>query len=351
MQLFRCLFTGYNTAMSLYHITECSANEYAGACTKIAQLMPQSISFLQAPLYGRLQEKSGKQVVYFTIHQQKALYGCGLGIVYTAPGSLRFLYLPYGPSTLQWDDKLVRDLQAFFHLIARKFNCVFVRIDANEVSSLSVKKPIPDKMARTASLQPRAEWVLDITSPSDEIWMGLHKHARYNVRLAERAGAKTTLYQPSAAPLDIFYSLMQTTGSRDGFGIFDKSYYAAYLKTLADTEGFMIVTTIDGRPAASGLFVVYDKQAHYVFAGSSDDFRKIAPAYTVIWTAIQEAQKLGCTLFNFGGVTDVVKGQDLGGVTSFKKRFGGRQISHVNPIDFVYKPWRYCLFRLYKTFR
>jgi peptidoglycan pentaglycine glycine transferase (the first glycine) len=96
---------------------------------------------------------------------------------------------------------------------------------------------------------------------------------------------------------------------------------------------------------------MYDSQAHYVFAGSSNDFRKIAPAYTVIWRAMQEAKQRGCTLFNFGGVTDTVKGQDLSGVTGFKKRFGGYQADHQNPADLIYQPLKYFAFRLYKTIR
>ncbi|MBP9761949.1 peptidoglycan bridge formation glycyltransferase FemA/FemB family protein, partial [Candidatus Saccharibacteria bacterium] len=200
-------------------------------------------------------------------------------------------------------------------------------------------------------LQPRAEWILDITQTSEEIWQSFHKHARYNVRLAERVHAITTVYKPSDAPLDDFYALMQTTSSRDGFGIFDKSYYDSYLKSLDANDGFLVVTTIDDQPAAVGLFAVYDQQAHYVFAGSSNQFRKIAPAYAVIWSAIQEAQDRGCTQINFGGISDTVKGLDLHGVTSFKKRFGGYRVDHDNPVDFVYMPLKYSLFRLYKTVR
>ncbi len=341
----------YNRRMNDYHIRTCSAKDYAALCSTLSSAQSEPMPFLQAPFYGALQEASGKTVVYFTIERNDTTVGCGLGVVYITSGGLKFLYCPYGPTVDIWDDALVASLETFFRPIAQKYDCTFVRLDANEAESISVKKPISDKLARTASLQPRAEWVLDISLPEEELWMGFHKHARYNVRLAERAEAVVTVYKPSEAPLETFYSLMQTTGNRDSFGIFDKSYYASYLKTLSDNEGFMVIATIGGKPAAAGLFVYYDKQAHYVFAGSSDDFRKIAPPYIVIWTAMEEAKKRGCTLFNFGGVTDEVKGQDLGGVTSFKKRFGGYRVEHENPIDFVYKPLKYALFKVYKTMR
>jgi lipid II:glycine glycyltransferase (peptidoglycan interpeptide bridge formation enzyme) len=334
-----------------YAIRSCSLEDYQQVSEEVASALPEAVSFLQAPLYGRLQQASGKEVVYVTIARDSRTVGCGLGVVYEAAAGLRFMYCPYGPVSTVWDADLVADLETFFRGIASKLNCTFVRLDANEVNLTSGKKPIPGKLARTASLQPRAEWVLDITPSEDDLWMDFHKHARYNIRLAERASAVTTVYKPSEAPLETFFGLMETTAGRDKFGIFDKAYYSSYLKTLSDEEGFMVVVTIDGKPAAAGLFVLFDQQAHYVFAGSSNDFRKIAPAYTVIWTAMKEAKRRGCTLLNFGGVTDDVKGQDLGGVTGFKKRFGGQRVEHKNPIDLVYIPWKYLLFKLYKTLR
>ncbi len=337
--------------MGVYTIQSCSVDDYEAACAAYLGTQQEPVSFLQAPFYGKLQTRSGKEVVYVRILKQKVIVGFGLGVVYSAPGGLKFLYCPYGPILQDCNPELIADLEAFFRSVADKLGCTFVRIDNNAVKSTSVKKPIPSKIARTASLQPRAEWILDITPDQEAIWLGFHKHARYNVRLAERADATITVLTPSDAPLETFYSLMKTTGERDDFGIFNKDYYGAYLKTLLDNEGFVVLVSIDGKPAAAGLFVVYDRQAHYVFAGSSNDFRKIAPAYTVIWTAVREAKKRGCTHLNFGGVTDDVKGHDLGGVTGFKKRFGGYRVEHENPIDFVYKPIQYTLFKLYKLLR
>ena len=338
--------------MASYTITECSAEQYHTATQALLQAgRDEPISFLQAPFYGRIQASSGKEVVYWTMHSAKALIGCGLAVAYDAPGGLRFLYAPYGPVSTVWDEGVYEELRVFFAPIALKLNCAFVRLDTDDLSELPHVRPIPAHLARTASLQPRAEWILDITQGEETLWMGLHKHARYNVRLAERAHADLHIYKPSEAPLDTFFSLMQTTSDRDGFGIFDKSFYAAYLQNLSDDEGFVVMCTIDGVPAATGLFVLYDQQAHYVFAGSSDDFRKIAPAYGVIWHAVQEAKSRGCSRFNFGGISDEVKGQQLGGVTGFKKRFGGYAVDHLNPVDVVYKPLLYLLFRLYKTLR
>ena len=144
---------------------------------------------------------------------------------------------------------------------------------------------------------------------------------------------------------------MQTTAGRDSFSIQSREYYEAVLQSVPAESGFVAICTIDGAPAAAALFAAYDDTVHYIFAGSSDNFRKIAPPYYVIWNAIKEARKRHWTTLNFGGISDKVKGQHLAGVTGFKKRFGGFEQTHPNPVDLVYKPFRYTLFSLYKRFK
>lgn len=330
-------------------VEECTVDRYEKALAELEGRRNTSVTFLQSAFYARMQEKDGKTVVCFIISDEHIPIGCGVAVRYTAPGGLNFLYLPYGPVMRDWDNATYELLERFFQPIAKRLKCTFVRLDAPGIELLESVKPVSNELAKTASLQPRAEWLLDISPAEETVWMGFHKHARYNVRLAERAQAEVRVRTPDETPLDDFYSLMQTTGNRDNFGIFSRDYYRAYLSTLREEEGFSVLVRIDGKPAAVGLFVVHDGQAHYVFAGSSDEFRKIAPAYAVIWAGIQEAKKRGCSLFNFGGVTDEVKSQDLGGVTAFKMRFGGYKVVHGNPVDLIYKPLRYRLFRRYKT--
>jgi lipid II:glycine glycyltransferase (peptidoglycan interpeptide bridge formation enzyme) len=239
----------------------------------------------------------------------------------------------------------------FFAPVDRRAGAAFVRFDSRGLADMPGVRPVANRLAVTASLQPRAEWLLDISADQEAIWMGMHKHARYNVRLAERAGATITCYTPAEAPIELFLSLMQTTAGRDSFSLQTEQYYRAVLASVPAEHGFMSVVTIDNKPAAAAIFAEYDGTMHYVFSGSSNDFRKIAPPYFMLWQAILEAKKRGWRTLNFGGVSDSVKGTHLAGVTGFKKRFGGHQVDHTNPVDIIYKPFTYFAFRLYKTLR
>jgi lipid II:glycine glycyltransferase (peptidoglycan interpeptide bridge formation enzyme) len=328
-------------------ITECSAKTYTRALPKLAT-QGTSLPLLQAPFYGAWQARDGKTVVYFIAQDDGVLVAAGLAVKYDAPGGISFFYCPYGPVAKQWTTELYTAVRSFFAPIAKRTGATFVRLDSVKLARLPGTKPVANHLAVTASLQPRAEWLLDITGQQEEIWMGMHKHARYNVRLAERANTTLEFFAPGDAPLNTFFELMQTTAGRDRFSVQSREYYNAVLQSIPADSGFVALCTINDKPAAIGLFAAYDGMVHYVFAGSSNDFRKIAPPYYLIWNAILEARKRGWRTLNFGGISDDVKGTHLAGVTGFKQRFSGYEVDHPNPVDLVYKPFKYILFELYK---
>jgi lipid II:glycine glycyltransferase (peptidoglycan interpeptide bridge formation enzyme) len=359
-------------------VRECTADEYADILAQLPHTH-EAIPFLQAPYYGTWQQRDGKHVVYFAAYDGDGVkpndattggnataIAAGLAVQYNAPGGISFLYCPYGPIVETWTPELLAALREFFEPIAARSGATFVRLDSRGLTDLRnlstdrtdaeprnqpIVRPVSNHLAKTASLQPRAEWLLDLSGDQEAIWMGMHKHARYNVRLAERAKAKITFYEPDKAPLDMFYALMQTTSGRDSFSIQSREYYQAVLQSIPADSGFVAICTIDGKPAAASVFAAYDDMVHYVFSGSSNDFRKIAPPYFVLWNAILESRRRGWTVLSFGGVQDSVKSTHLEGVTGFKKRFGGYQIDHANPVDLVYKPFKYTLFGIYKRLR
>ncbi len=333
-------------------VHECSAEEYAVALSTLSK-PDEPVSFLQAPYYGAWQARDGKTVVYFTAQENHGgdTVAAGLAVKYDAPGGISFFYCPYGPTVKAWTPELLSAIQEFFGPICKRTGASFVRLDSDNLPRLPGVKSISNRLAVTASLQPRAEWLLDIAAHKDDVWMGMHKHARYNVRLAERANAKLDFYAPTEAPLDTFFGLMQTTAGRDSFSIQSRKYYEAVLRSIPADSGFVAICTIDSKPAAAALFATFEGVMHYVFAGSSDDFRKIAPPYFLIWSSILEAKKHNWTTLNFGGISDDVKGTHLVGVTGFKRRFGGYAVTHPNPVDLIYKPFKYKLFSLYKRIK
>lgn len=333
--------------MAQYSVQTISAETYARTIQELQPHLPR-LHFLHAPYYGIWQAKAGKKVLYYDIHKDNEVFGCGMAIEYPLPKGYNYLYTPYGPLVRQWNEQVSSALSAYFTSLPEADRRIFVRLDADTMPHAHFAVPT-DQAAATASLQPRNEWVLDITPELDPLFASFSSSCRKHIRFAERHGVTTRFEDFSANNLNHFYDLMVTTSARNEFGLMPKSYYQAIFETLeSDREAFLAFADVDGVVAAAALIIIYDKQAHYVFGCSSDEFRKVAPPYLLQWSCIQKAKSLGCTLYNFNGITDSIKSTHLSGVTEFKQRFGGYQVSHPKPADIVLKPLLYKLFTHYK---
>lgn len=330
-----------------YLINVISQEKYTNTLEVIKPKLKKPIHFLQAPFYGHWQELSGKKVLYFDITRGAEIIGCGMAIRYPLPGGFWYYYCPYGPLVIEWLPGLSNSLIKFFKALPQQ-KLIFTRLDADNLPKQDFTIP-SNHVASTASLQPRNEWALDITSELSVINDSFYKTARYHVRLAQRNNTKIRINKIGSDQLDVFYDLMKSTSNRNDFGIMPKSYYQAVFKALqANDNAFLGVAEINGVVAAVALIITYDNQAHYVFGCSSDTSRKIAPSYLLQLRCIEEAKARGCTLYNFGGISDDIKSTHLKGVTDFKKRFGGYQICHNKPVDIVKSKAMYRLFSSYK---
>lgn len=328
--------------MSTISVHKIMAQAYAEALPIIQNQLGLPLHFLHSPNYGSWQSTSGKQVIYFCINSGDAIIGCGMAIQYKLPGGLSYLYCPYGPLLMDWDDTVKHALSQFFS--AWRSKDLFVRFDSGTHPFVSPTAAA----AATASLQPRNEWVLDITPPESDLFDAMHSKARYQIRVGERNNVQIAFLPTSPQILESFFALLTETSERNTFGLLPKRSYQAAFEALMDTEAYVITAEIEGELASAALIFPYNKQAHYIFGCSANKYRKIAPSYYLQWRSIIRAKELGCTSYNFGGISDDIKSTHLSGVTEFKKRFGGYSVEHGLPSDLVLQPLRYKAFNTYK---
>lgn len=330
---------------SSVNIVNFSHSEYAAALPTVSRYLNQPLHFLHSESYGAWQEAAGKQVVYFGIYRADQLIGCGMAIQYALPAGLSYFYSPYGPLLAEWDTPVITALQRFFAVWRNQ--AVFVRFDA---AGKSFHLPTA-AAAATASLQPRNEWLLDIQPEESSLHQQIHSKARYQIRVGERNDVVVEFKPTTAEMCDQFYELLTETSDRNDFGLLPRSSYQAAFATLLKTESYVAIARINNELAAAALVYPYEGEAHYIFGCSASRFRKIGPSYLLQWKSILHAKELGCTRYNFGGISDDIKSTHLHGVTEFKKRFGGYSVSHPLPGDLILQPLRYKAFQLYKQLK
>ena len=238
-------------------------------------------------------------------------------------------------------------------------------------------------------IQPRFVYRLPLDRDLKALMKKFHHKTRYNIRLAEKKGVE--IYEGSREELEIFEKIMRVTGERDGFiprpleyfeSMYDvlypegklKFYLAKYnikkakdnineqlkqeqAKEKKDEQRISKLTNEqeelnrlyqehpEGIITSGTIMLINGKTAWYLYGASDNAFRNIMPNYLIQWQMIQDAYALGCTMYDFRGISgDISPDNHLYGLYRFKKGFTGEFVEYIGEFDLIIRPFRYMLF-------
>lgn len=310
--------------------------------------------FTQADFYGDWQKKLGRTVKRFLVYGDREIAAYFQLIKYPLLFGKNYFYIPYGPVIKDFSEDFFNNFKQELKLIAKNENAVFVRLDFTPLVSNEILSKFFTKAEfytyHSAYFQPRVEWFLGLEKTEDELLMAMHEKTRYSIRLSEKKEITAEIITEDFEKyFEIFYELMSETAKRNGFNIHPKNYYINIFQNLSKTKSFLSIAKYGQKILAVNLIIVFGKIANYVFGGSSDEERNRMPAYLAHWKAICYAKQLNCDYYNFGGISaenKIYNGWD--GLTIFKKKFGGKEITHSDFFDMVANPFWYRLYNFRK---
>ena len=314
--------------------------------------------FTQANFYGDWQKNLGRRARRFLVLDGQDKIAYFQIIKYSLPFDKSYLYIPYGPVIKDNSEDLLIFLKENLKKIAKSEQAVFLRLDfmprqSNKLLSRFFKKA-PQYTYHSAYFQPRYEWLLNLETSEEELLKGMHDNTRYSIRLAERKEIKTEIVTENFEKyFEVFYRLMSCTAERNKFALHPKAYYECIFQNLNKAENsYLSVAKYKDKILVINLIVIFGKTAAYVFSCSNNEERNRAPSYQALWKAILHAKKLNMRYFNFGGISNgdpLYKSWE--GLTSFKKKFGGKETRHSDFFDLVTNPFWYQLYILRKRIK
>ena len=328
-------------------------------------LISKQTPFTQAWFFGQWQEMAGCKVRRFEIKLKTENIGFFQVIKYPLPFSFNILYIPHGPvlkaisNKQQVTSSSNADFLREFHKklidIAKEENVVFVRFDFypsllfGDLTGAEFKK-IPAYAYHSFYFQPKFEWCINLGKTENELISEMHPKTRYNIRLAEKKGVKIEIVKDDFEKyFEEFYALLKETAKRDNFGLHPKIYYQNIFETLTAENAFLAVAEYESKTLLVNLVLLYGRGAYFVFGGSSDKFKNLMFSHLAQWEAVKEAKRRRYEVYNFGGVQgNGGSYENYGGVSVFKKRFGGGIYQHSDSYDIVLKPFWYYLYNLRK---
>ncbi len=152
------------------------------------------------------------------------------------------------------------------------------------------------KMQSVTMVQPATTITVPLTSP-EELLARFHPKTRYNIRLAERKGVTITWEKNE----ELFWSISQETGNRDGFRLHPRAHYQA---VLAASSAEQATAWHDGQPIASAVFWKTPATYTYLYGASRYHFRQLMAPHLVQWQALLRARAYGCALYDFFGIAE-----------------------------------------------
>ena len=345
-------------------IREVSAGEWG----EFVATRPET-HLLQRPEWGEFKAQFDWQPQRLVVADPSGALG-GAQVLWRSQWGLKVAYVPRGPVWAS-DERANTILLSALERLARRHHAAFLRLEPNALddgifdvrhSALLLAGYEP-----TASLQPEASILLDLSPTVPELFAACSKGHRADVRRSERLGVTVRL-GTAERDLDTFYTIMQATSARANFAIHSRPYYGAAWSEFggasAGSAARLLLADLEGSTVAAFLVFASGDEAQYMYSGASEAGLKSGANHALQWAAIQWAKARGCRRYDFWGVPGAfvdlenateegerarleaeAEATGLAGVYRFKKGWGGTVVRYAPAYDRVFLRPAYWLWK------
>jgi len=251
----------------------------------------------------------------------------------------------YFPRINNMSDELVRKIV--------QLECGWIRLDICNAKDLKMLQSGNKKIVQAPhNTQPKENLIIDITKSAESLLSQMKSKTRYNVRLAQRKDVKV-FSSKDKKYVDTFYRLVEETAVRKGVTFHDKRHYENILNILPTEMIKLYIAEYDGQIIAINLVSFYGGTATYLHGATANISRNVMAPFLLQWQIIQDAKKMGCNWYDFGGVFSDSGDAGKQGITRFKNGFAPKENFFVTQgsYDIILSPMKYKLYRAIQTIK
>lgn len=257
------------------------------------------------------------------------------------------LYVPRGPA-LDTPEALTPAL-ASLKAKAKHHGAALARIEPTDhVTSDSLHAA---GLIRTARVQPEATSVVDLTESEETIIARMNATNRNLHRTFEKKGLHLhTSHNPE--DITILTSLLHGVAATTGM----TAHSDQYLRTQAEcffAEGVatLYYVTFEDAPIVTALVYDYDGTRYYGHAAADYEHRKLGAGTAIVSHMMIEAKTAGLTSFDLYGIwPEAPTGTPHGGITAFKRSFGGADVLYPGTWELPVRKLPYLAYSVLRTF-
>jgi len=211
----------------------------------------------------------------------------------------------------------------------RAERCAGLLCDPELPPSPALESELVRSGARPAGVfvQPRRTLLMDLTQSPEELLAAMRKKTRQYIHKAEREGVITE----ETADLDRFLAVLGTVAARDGFALHDRAYFEAILAAFGDAAR-LTMSRVGGEDDGALLAVQIGDRAWELYGGWSGAHGESRPFYLLKWRSLLAMKQRGVARYDMWGLSEH-EGDELAGIESFKRGFGGEVATWVGAFD------------------
>lgn len=307
-------------------------------------------NFLSSWEWGQFQESLGKKVDRVMGQVDGTVVAAALLVTEVAKRGT-YVACAGGP-LVNWES--LQETTAFFEILqkyAHDRHAVFIRFRPQALTEQISAHCLQLLGARLAPMHLTADFTLqlDLTKTPEQLLSEMRKNTRYEVKRAEKLGISIE-FSKNSDDLREFYSHQLALATKHGFVPFSHEFLLRQFQSFLETDSVVLVHAKQQNTLLASAFIIfYNGEAVYHYGISTPANDKLPGAYAAQWAAILEAQRRGCTRYNFWGVTHATQvDHRFSGVSLFKRGFGGFEVDYLPAHDIPLQPqyWITYLFEL-----
>jgi len=210
------------------------------------------------------------------------------------------------------------------------------RVLFTEIRNLCERSDLRFLASRGYRYEEHLNFLVDLRG---DIWRGLHRTMRKNIRRAERRGVRVREVR-RLEEVNEFYEHLRETYSRARLPLADVSLFRAAFEVLQPRGMVKFhLAEHDGRCIGGRVSLIYRDTVYAWYVGTSRRYAKLYPNALLNWHVMSWAKEQGFSVFDMGGAG---KPGERAGRFEFKRQFGGRLVNF-GRYRKVHSPLRYAL--------
>ena len=312
-------------------------------------------TFLHSWQWGECSRAAGHEPLRYGVYAGEVLIAVCLALDTRARRG-RFLLCPHGPvlSDASLAPEVLAVLTETLAREGRARGCHWIRISPlfpNDEAHRSLFAAHGFRPSPVHMVHPELSWILPLAPTEDELLSGMRKSTRYSIKKAQKDGV-TVRMSTSAADLETFWKVYETTVSRQQFTPFSRSYLATEFAIFGAANMAAFFFAEYKGIVTGAAMIIFDKHSGYYHHGATTQaYPGLTDAQLLQWHSICEAKRRGCIEYNFWGIVPEHKTRHpWHGLSVFKRGFSGHEEAYLHAQDLPLSP-RYWITYIIETIR